>query len=56
MKAHELFTRLFCRHDYVFVRNLYGDQINVFGGARSIWQCSKCNKEQWRDYLCMGRD
>ena len=37
------FKRLFCGHYKVFfVRNLYGDEINAFDGARSLWRCDKC--------------
>lgn len=27
-----------CEHDYVFVRNIYGDEINRCGGYRSLWK------------------
>ncbi len=37
-------------HDWLFVRNIYGDEINVCGGARSIYRCSGCRKEKW----CFG--
>lgn len=33
-----------CEHEYVFVRNIYGDEINQCGGYRSLWQCKKCGK------------
>lgn len=33
-----------CKHDYEFVRNIYGDEINNCGGYRSIWKCKKCGK------------
>lgn len=33
-----------CKHDYEFVRNIYGDEINSCGGCRSIWKCKKCGK------------
>ena len=33
-----------CGHDYIFVRNIYGDEINQCGGYRSLWQCMKCGK------------
>lgn len=36
--------RLFCRHEYVFDRNIYGDEINAVGGYRSWWRCRKCGK------------
>lgn len=43
--------RLFCAHAYIPYRNLYGDEICVFGGKRSIWECVKCGHEQFRDGL-----
>lgn len=36
--------RLFCKHEYEFVRNIYGDEINMVGGRRSWWRCKKCGK------------
>ena len=26
----------------VWVRNIYGDEINLCGGCRSLWQCTFC--------------
>ena len=40
--------RLFCAHDWQFVRNIYGDEIYEFGGDRSVWRCSKCGKVESR--------
>ena len=37
--------RLFCKHQFVFVRNIYGDEINKCGGHRTLWKCSKCGYE-----------
>lgn len=45
---------LFCAHDFVFLRNLYGDQINDWSTTvlvRSVWRCSKCGKLQGRGEL-----
>lgn len=39
--------RLFCEHEYEFVRNIYGDEINTCGGYRSIWKCKKCGKIEY---------
>jgi len=45
-----LIKRLYCRHaDWDFVRNIYGDEINYAGGARSLWSCAECGK-LFRDY------
>ena len=42
---------LFCRHEWRHYANLYGDQINSWGGRRSLWECSRCGKLQARDAL-----
>lgn len=43
--------RLFCKHEYVFLRNIYGDEINWCGGYRSIWRCKKCGSLEYRKNL-----
>jgi len=43
--------RLFCKHDYRTVANIYGDAIINFGGARSIQQCRHCRKIRYGDGL-----
>ena len=43
-----MFKKLFCKHEYEFVRNIYGDEINECSGYRSVWKCSKCGKYQYR--------
>jgi hypothetical protein len=43
--------RFFCRHDYAFVRNMFGDEIINWGWKRSAWKCVHCGKWQGRDYL-----
>ena len=43
--------RLFCKHEYEFLRNIYGDEINYCGGYRSIWRCKKCGALEYRDKL-----
>ena len=40
-----------CGHDYIFVRNIYGDEINQCGGYRSLWQCMKCGKYMYSKAL-----
>lgn len=42
---------LFCRHEYIFVRNIYGDEIILTGYKRSIWKCTKCGKYKFKDNL-----
>lgn len=39
-----------------FVRNIYGDAINEWGGKRSLWKCSRCGKLQARDELFKSED
>ncbi len=48
-----MFNKLFnkCDHDYEFVRNIHGDEINMRDGKRSVWQCKKCGHVQYRDQL-----
>lgn len=36
--------RLFCKHEYEFVRNIYGDEINQLNYKRSECKCKKCGK------------
>ena len=43
--------RLFCRHTYLFVRNIYGDEIIERGWKRSLWKCVKCGASVPGDYL-----
>ena len=47
----DFFKRKKCEHDYEFVRNIYGDDINWCGGYRSEWRCKKCGKTEFRRYL-----
>lgn len=47
----QLVKQFRCDHDYEFVRNIYGDEINQHNGYRSLWVCKKCGKEQYRYYL-----
>ena len=46
-----LFRLKKCEHDWKFVRNIYGDEINHCGGYRSLWECRKCGRLQWREQL-----
>lgn len=48
---HKLIQKIRCNHEYKWVRNIYGDEINSTGGKRSIWKCFKCNKIQYRNEL-----
>jgi len=46
-----ILKRLFCKHTYNFVRNIYGDEIRYLGWKRSIWKCSKCGKIKYSEHL-----
>jgi hypothetical protein len=43
--------RLFCRHEFIFGRNIYGDEIINWGYKRSLWRCNLCGKIEARDEL-----
>ena len=49
-----IFKRLFCKHNYEFVRNIYGDEIRYTGWKRSIWKCNKCGKIKYSEELWLG--
>lgn len=43
---------LFCKHDYKFDSNTYGDCINFTDGARTILKCARCGKYKYiHDFL-----
>lgn len=42
--------QIFCKHEFKFHRNVYGDEINALG-CRSIWVCSKCEDSVRRPHL-----
>ena len=44
-----LFKSLFCKHEYKFIRNIYGDEINAHDRMRSEWRCIKCGHIQYRE-------
>lgn len=46
-----LLKKIFCKHNYRFVRNIYGDEIIYLGYKRSEWKCSKCDKYKYKDKL-----
>lgn len=48
----QLIKELFCKHEYEFGYNIYGDPI-IFehGFNRSAWFCKKCGKYKGRPYL-----
>lgn len=36
--------KIFCKHEYEFDSNIYGDMIIYMNYNRSIWKCTKCGK------------
>jgi len=46
--------RLFCDHEFAFVRNIYGDEIIASGYKRSEWICPTCGKRKFRETLYRG--
>lgn len=38
---------LLCKHEFKFIRNVYGDEVNHLGGYRSISQCVHCGKKEY---------
>jgi hypothetical protein len=46
--------QLFCKHDYLFVRNIYGDEIRYSGYNRSLAKCTKCGKYKLYKHLVKG--
>jgi hypothetical protein len=50
--VYAVIVRVFCNHDYLWVRNVYGDEIYMTGKfKRSWWKCNKCGKWQLREQL-----
>lgn len=48
----QLIKELFCKHEYEFGYNIYGDPIIFeYGLNRSAWFCKKCGKYKGRPYL-----
>lgn len=51
----KLIQNIGCEHEYEFVRNIYGDEINHRNRMRSEWKCIKCDHVQYReDYHTSG--
>ena len=45
-------SRFFCKHDYLWVRNVYGDEIYMTGKFKRSWgKCNKCGKWQSKEQL-----
>jgi hypothetical protein len=49
--------RRLCDHDtLLWVRNIYGDEINACGGKRSIWRCWHCGAVVYGNDTPAGTD
>jgi hypothetical protein len=49
--------RLFCKHpESYFVRNIHGDEINEWGGNRSLWRCRSCGALSAKPELMTGSE
>lgn len=46
-----ILKRLFCKHAYEFVRNIYGDEIRYLGWKRSVWNAVNAAKSSIRKIL-----
>lgn len=42
---------LFCKHEWEFGRNIYGDEIIRAGYRRSWWRCKKCGRYRLDPHL-----
>lgn len=42
---------LFCKHEYIFLRNIHGDEIIQLGYKRSISVCIHCRLLKYNDRL-----
>lgn len=50
--VYAVISRFFCKHNYMWVRNVYGDEIYMTGKfKRSWWKCNKYGKWQSREQL-----
>lgn len=45
--VRKLLKMLFCRHEYEYIRTLYGDEINAHNGNRKEYRCRKCGMLKW---------
>ena len=46
----KFFKKLKCKHTYIHIRDIHGDEINHLG-ARSVWKCLNCGKIEYRSSL-----
>lgn len=44
-------AKIWCKHNYIFMRNIYGDEINFRSGKRSEWRCFGCGHFKYKDEL-----
>ena len=46
-KFMKILKKIFCKHDFIYIRNLYGDKINLHNGKRNEYRCKKCGMYKW---------
>ncbi len=46
-----VFKKIFCKHEYILKRQIFGDEIKYLNGKRSEWRCAKCGKFKYGRYL-----
>ena len=50
--ARDAIRRFLCKHNYLWVRNVYGDEIYMTGKFKRSWRkCNKCSEWQSKEYL-----
>ena len=48
----KILKKLFCKHNYKWIRNVFGDEIYMTGKfKRSWWKCNKCSNWKSLEYL-----
>ena len=43
----KLLKMLFCKHEWIYVRYLHGDEINHHNGKRNEYKCQKCGRYKY---------
>lgn len=44
----KLIKTILCKHNYVFKKIVYGDEIHIHNGKRMEYQCTKCKSYIWK--------
>lgn len=43
----KLLEMLLCKHEWIYVRYLHGDEINYHNGKRNEYKCQKCGRYKY---------